>query len=106
MSSSVAELRRVASEICSEYGTLCFDKRDPDKLVLFSLTWVENFYYVDPVACAKNPECVNTIFEMHSTVLRLALEGKYTVNINKRLLKRAVKRLLELSERLRARPRL
>ncbi len=100
MNNDIAKLRRVASQICSEYGTLCFDEKDPDKLVLFSLTWVENFYYVDPVVCARNFECVNTIFEMHSTVFKLALEGKYAVNINKRLLRRAVKRLLELSERL------
>ena len=97
---SIEELRAVANEICAKYGTLCFSEEDPDKLVLFGLTWVENFYYVDPVACARNPVCVETIFEMHSTVFKLALEGKYTVTINKRLLERAVRRLLELSERL------
>jgi hypothetical protein len=99
---SIAELRSIASEICSKYGTLCFTDMDPDKLVLFSLTWVESFYYVDPVACSKNPECVRTIFEMHSTVYKLALENKYIVQINKRLLERAVRRLLALSEKRRS----
>jgi len=90
-------LRRVASDICSKYGTLCFSESDPDELVLFGFTWVENFYYIDPVECARDLKCVETIFEMHSTVLKLARENKYTVDNNGELLEKAVKKLLELS---------
>jgi len=95
---SINELRQVASEICSRYGTLCFTSRDPDELVLFGLTWVENFYYVDPVECSRDLKCVETIFEMHSTVFKLALEGRYAVNTSRELLESAVKRVLALRE--------
>ena len=95
--SSVEALRFTAREICSKYGALCYAETDPDDLVLFGLTWVENFYYVDPVECAQDLKCVETIFEMHSTVFKLAREGAYIVNNDKELLENAVKRLLELS---------
>jgi hypothetical protein len=95
----VSELRGIAGEICAKYGTMCYGDRDPDELVLFGFTWVENFYYVDPVECSRDLECIETVFKMHSTVLKLALEGRYIVNINRELLKEAVKRLLALSNR-------
>jgi hypothetical protein len=95
----VSELRGIAREICAEYGTMCYGDRDPDEIVLFGFTWVENFYYVDPVECSKDLECIETVFNMHSTVLRLALEGKYVVNNDRELLEEAVKRLLTLSKR-------
>jgi hypothetical protein len=94
-------LRRVASEICSKYGTLCFSESDPDDLVLFGFTWVENFYYIDPLDCASNLKCIETVFEMHSTIFKLAREGKYVVNNDRVLLEGAVKKLLELSKTLR-----
>jgi len=91
-------MRSLASDICSKYGTLCFSETDPDELVLFGFTWVENFYYIDdPVECARDLKCVETIFEMHSTVLKLTKEGKYFVNYDRELLEKAVKELLELS---------
>ncbi|MFZ8783624.1 MAG: hypothetical protein ACO2OR_06550 [Desulfurococcaceae archaeon] len=99
--SSTTTLRRVASEICSKYGTLCFSESDPDDLVLFGFTWVENFYYIDPLDCASNLKCIETVFEMHSTIFKLAREGKYVVNIDRVLLEGAVKKLLELSKTLR-----
>ena len=95
--SSIEMLRSIAGNICSKYGTLCFSESDYDELVLFGFTWVENFYYIDPVECARDLKCIETIFEMHSTVLKLAREGKYIVNNDIELLEKAVKRLLELS---------
>ena len=95
---SVRDLRLIASEICSKYGTLCFSESDPDDLVLFGFTWVENFYYVDPVECARDVKCVETVFEMHSTVFKLAREGRYALSISRDLLENAVKRLISLRE--------
>jgi len=95
---NIALLRQLASDICSKYGTLCFSETDPDELVLFGFTWVENFYYIDdPVECARDLKCIETIFEMHSTVLKLSREGKYIVNNDRELLEKAVKELLGLS---------
>jgi hypothetical protein len=93
----VSELRGVAGEICAKYGTMCYDDRDPDEIVLFGFTWVENFYYVDPFECSKDLKCIETVFNMHSTVLKLAVEGKYVVNNDVELLEEAVKRLLTLN---------
>jgi len=95
--SSVDLLRDIASIICNKYGTLCFSQSDSDDLVIFAFTWVENFYYVDPVECAGDLKCLETVFEMHNTVLKLAREDKYIVNNDIKLIERAVKRLLELS---------
>jgi hypothetical protein len=95
----VSELRGVAREICVKYGTMCYGERDPGEIVLFGFTWVENFYYVDPVECSKDLECIEAVFDMHSTVLRLAVEGKYIVNNDRELLEDAVKRLLTLNRR-------
>ncbi len=75
-----------------------FTSRDPDELVIFGLTWVENFYYIDPVECSRDLKCVETIFEMHSTVLKLTLENKYAVNTSREMLESTVKKLLTLRE--------
>ena len=96
--SNIEELRRIASEICIKHNTLCYSERDPNELVFFGFTWVENFYHVDPVKCAENLECVNTIFEMHSTILKLTLEDRYTVNTSRELLEETIKKLLLLSD--------
>jgi hypothetical protein len=93
----VSELRGVAREICAKYGTMCYDDGDPDEIVIFGFTWVENFYYVDPVECSRDLECIETVFKMHNTVLKLALEGRYIVNNDRELLEEAVKRLLTLN---------
>jgi len=96
--SSIDLLRCIANSICSKYGALCFFQTDPDELVVLGFTWVENFYYIDPVECARDSKCIETVFEMHYTVLKLAREGKYSVDINIELLEKAVKRLLELKK--------
>jgi len=95
--SSIDVLRGIASIICSKYSTLCFSESDSDDLVIFAFTWVENFYYINPVECAKDLKCIETIFEMHSTVLKLARDGRYIVNNDIELIEKSIKRLLELS---------
>jgi hypothetical protein len=59
----VSELRGVAREICAKYGTMCYGDRDSDEIVLFGFTWVENFYYIDPVECSKDLECIETVLK-------------------------------------------
>jgi len=98
MRSSVEDLRRLASKICSKHGTLCFGEADPDDLVLFGFTWVESFYYLDPAECAQDLKCIETVFEMHLTVFNLAREGLYVVNNDEELIESTVKKLLELSK--------
>jgi len=93
---SVEELRALATELCSELGTLCYSEEDPDGLVLLGLTWVENFYYVDPVECYRDTSCVDTVFEMWGEVVSKVAEGRYTVVSDRDLARRAVRGLLEL----------
>jgi hypothetical protein len=89
-------LRRVADGICRKHGTMCYSNGDPDDLVLFGFTWVESFYYVDPLDCASDLKCVETVFEMHSEVFRIARSGLYYVLVDEELLENAVERLLAL----------
>ena len=97
---SVRDLRLIASEICSKYGTLCFSESDPDDLVLFGFTWVENFYYVDPVECSRDASCVDAVLEMWGEVVSRVAEGRYTVVGDRELARRAVRGLLELEKTL------
>jgi hypothetical protein len=66
--------------------------------VIFAFTWVENFYYIDPLDCASNLKCIETVFEMHSTIFKLAREGRYALSVSRDLLENAVKRLISLRE--------
>jgi hypothetical protein len=93
---SVEELRALAAELCSELGALCYSEEDPDGLVLLGLTWVENFYYVDPVECSRDASCADAVLEMWSEVVSRVAEGRYTVVNDGELARRAVRRLLEL----------
>jgi hypothetical protein len=94
----VRELRNIAREFCVEFETMCYEDWMPDKVVLLGYTWVENFYYVDPAKCAESYECLDTLFKMHREVLKLALEGKYSVNVEKRLVRKALRRLREVKK--------
>jgi hypothetical protein len=94
----VGELRSIAREFCSKFGAMCYEGWMPDKVVLLGYTWVENFYYVDPAKCAESYECLDTLFKMHREVLKLALEGKYSVNVEKRLMRKALRRLREVKK--------
>jgi hypothetical protein len=86
--------------VCSELGTLCYSEEDPDGLVLLGLTWVENFYYVDPVECSRDTSCVDAVLEMWGEVVSRVAEGRYTVVNDEELARRAVRRLLELEKTL------
>jgi hypothetical protein len=94
----VSALRRIAQEFCVKFETMCYEDWDSDKTVWLGFTWVESFYYVDPVACTENPACAKTVLEMHLEVFRLAKEGKYSVRVDRRLIKRALRRLAELKK--------
>ena len=96
--SDVNVLRGVASEVCSRHNTLCFADRDPDELVWFGFTWVETFYYVNPEDCASDLKCLDTLFNMHWEVFKLASRGEYMVYIDRDLLDRAVTKLLRITE--------
>jgi hypothetical protein len=93
----VRELRSIAREFCVEFETMCYEDWVPDEVVLLSYTWIENFYYVDPVKCVENYECLDTLFKMHHEVLKLALEGKYSVRVSKWHIKKALRKLREIS---------
>ena len=97
--SSVSELRSVAEGICGEYETMCFSAHDPDDLILFSFTWVEGFYYVDPVECSEDLKCIEEVFRMHSDVFKLARMGLYEIQVDEGLLRKAVERLLAVSDK-------
>jgi len=97
--SSVGVLRRVAEGVCREYKVMCFSAYDPDDLVLFSFTWVEGFYYVDPVECSGDLKCIEEVFRMHGDVFKLARMGLYEIQVDEDLLRRAVERLLALKKR-------
>jgi hypothetical protein len=93
----VSELRSVAEGICREYKTMCFSAYDPDDLVLFSFTWVESFYHVDPAECSEDLKCVEEVFRMHGDVFKLTKMGLYEIQVDEELLRKAVERLLALS---------
>lgn len=94
------DLIDIAREICSRYGVLCLEaagETDYEKLIIFSLTWIENFFYIDPLTCGKDQACIEKIFDMHREVLEYALRGEYIVDLNKEKFLESVKRLLGIS---------
>ena len=98
--SDTRRLRALAAELCSELGAPCYSEGDPDGLVLLGLTWVENFYYVDPVECSRDASCVDAVLEMWGEVVSRVAEGRYTVVGDRELARRAVRGLLELEKTL------
>jgi hypothetical protein len=93
-------LRDIARGLCAELGVMCYEEDDPDAAVWLGFTWVESFYHVDPIACTENPVCVKTVLEMHLEIYKLAKEGKYSVRVDRRLIKRTLRRLAELKSGL------
>jgi hypothetical protein len=96
----IKELKRLVDSICTEYNAMCFtditDPEDLEKTLLFIGTWVESFYYVEPMLCINDVECVEKIFDMHGEVLNLALKDEYIVNLDEKLFRKTVEKLLEL----------
>jgi hypothetical protein len=96
----VEHLRRVAESICKKHGTMCYSSGDPDDLVLFGFTWVESFYYVDPLDCTSDLKCVEEVFRMHGEVFKLARMSIYEVLVDEELLEKAIEKLLLLRTRV------
>jgi len=96
----IKELKRLVDSICTEYNAMCFtditDPEDLEKILLFIDTWVESFYYVEPMLCINDVECVEKNFDMHGEVLNLALKDEYIINLDEQLFRRTVEKLLEL----------
>ena len=100
MSSQVQILKELASKICRGLGVLCYENlNDPNLLesyLLFIGTWVESFYYIDPVECVSDENCTLKILNMHREVFSLAIRNRYVINIDENLFRKAVENLLKL----------
>jgi hypothetical protein len=95
-------LKSIADGICRELGTLCFsdlsDDEELEKMLMFAFTWIETFYYIDPVECAKDDDCSSKALEIHGAVVPLALRNQYTVHINEELIRKTVEELLKIEK--------
>jgi CRISPR/Cas system-associated endonuclease Cas3-HD len=59
---------------------------------------IDNFYYIDPVECVKDIDCVSRILNMHREVFSLAIRNLYIINIDEELFRETVEKLLKLSK--------
>jgi hypothetical protein len=95
-------LKSIADGICRELGTLCFSDlsggEELEKMLMFAFTWIETFYYTDPVECAKDYDCSSKALEIHGAAAPLALRNQYTVYINEKLIRKTVEELLKIEE--------
>jgi len=57
---------------------------------------IDNFYYIDPVECVKDMDCVSRILNMHREVFSLAIRNLYIINIDEELFRETVEKLLKL----------
>jgi hypothetical protein len=74
-------LKSIADGICRELGTLCFSDlsgEELEKMLMFAFTWIETFYYIDPVKCAKDVDYASKALKIHGAVVPLALRNQYT----------------------------
>lgn len=79
------ELRLLANEICSKYSLLCFSELDDEEfrtMMLFSITWIETFYHIDPEECVEDIECVKKVLTIHGEVYGLMLKDSYAIELN------------------------
>jgi len=91
---SIEYLKSFAKEICMKEGVLCID--DNSDVLKFSISWIENFYYIDPRECAEDLDCLKRLFEIHNYVFRLSREDKYLFYIDPNLFLDTVRRLKSL----------
>ncbi len=101
MESQVQILKGIADRICRELGTLCFSDlsgEELEKMLMYVFTWVETFYYIDPVECAKDEDCASKALEIHGAVVPLALRNQYTVDIDEELIRKTVEELLKIEK--------
>ncbi len=93
---SIDYLKNFAKEICTKEETLCIDDSNSSDLLKFSISWIENFYYIDPRDCAEDLECVKKIFEIHSYIFRLSRENRYLFYIDPNLFLDTIRKLKSL----------
>ncbi|MCI4435691.1 MAG: hypothetical protein JHC33_02620 [Ignisphaera sp.] len=101
MESQTQILKGIADRICRELGTLCFSDlsdEELEKMLMYVFTWVETFYYIDPVECAKDEDCASKALEIHGAVVPLALRNQYTIYINEELIRKTVEGLQKIEE--------
>ena len=101
MESQAQVLKSIADRICRELGTLCFNDlscEELEKMLIFVFTWIETFYYIDPVECAKDEDCTSKTLEIHGAVVPLALRNQYTVYIDEELIRKTVEELLKIEK--------
>ncbi|ADM27376.1 hypothetical protein Igag_0540 [Ignisphaera aggregans DSM 17230] len=91
---SIEYLKSFAKEICTKEGVLCIDENSD--VLKFSISWIENFYYIDPRECAEDLDCLKRLLEIHSYVFRLSREDKYLFYIDPNLFLDTVRRLKSL----------
>ncbi|MDK6029435.1 hypothetical protein QPL79_08670 [Ignisphaera sp. 4213-co] len=99
--SSIQTLLDVAKEICLKYNVLCInikDSTESEKLLMLSMTWIENFFYIDPQICITDFDCVESLIKMHKEVFEYAQRGEYIINLDKERFLEAVEKLLKLSQ--------
>jgi len=100
MQNQLQVLKNIASSICRDLGALCYDHINDLNLLegylLFTGTWVESFYYVDPLECVSDESCALKMLDMHGTVFPLAIRNQYVINIDENLFRKAVENLLKL----------
>ncbi|MEM1608647.1 MAG: hypothetical protein QXG81_05200 [Ignisphaera sp.] len=98
--SEMQKLVDIAKEMCSRYRVLCLEPAGEldYKLLVFSLTWIENFFYVDPQMCSKDATCAEKVIEMHRDVLNYALRGEYIIDLRKEKFLEAVEKLLKIEQ--------
>jgi len=51
-------------------------------MLMSAFAWIETFYYIDPVKCAKDEDYASKALEIHGAVVPLVLRNQYTVHIN------------------------
>ena len=67
-------------------------------VLLFSLTWIESFYYIDPVDCIEDTACIEKILAMHGEIYSLALENKYAIELDREKLFKTIEKLAKLQQ--------
>jgi len=102
MESQAQVLKSIADRICRDLGTLCFSDlsgEELEKMLMSAFAWIETFYYIDPVKCAKDEDYASKALEIHGAVVPLVLRNQYTVHINEGLIRKTVEGSIKI-ERL------
>lgn len=93
--SNVKDLLNIAEKLCNRFGVLCSEQNE--FILKFALTWIENFYYVDPRECISDLTCIEKIFDMHSKIISYVYRNEYLIKISDETIK-TVEKLINLRE--------